>query len=58
MPWVARSKSARQKMRGLSSRERVARRLRCGHSTDEEPIATNQGRKFFRCPQGCGLQRG
>lgn len=57
MTWVARSKSDKAKMRGLSVAELRTRKLRCGHATDAEPIAINQGRKFFRCPEGCGLQK-
>lgn len=55
MPYVARTKGARARMRGPSSRELTTRTLRCGHITYMEPVASGRIR-LFRCPDGCGLQ--
>lgn len=35
-----------------------AAKLKCGHETHGLPIAVYPGgRKLYRCPDGCGLQR-
>jgi hypothetical protein len=36
----------------------LATMLVCGHGTDDQPVAIYPGgRKMFRCPDGCGLQK-
>ena len=31
-------------------------RLRCGHETTSQPIATLGAKRWHECPEGCGLQ--
>lgn len=58
MRYVPRTKQARKKLLADAPAAAATRTLACGHTTDDEPVWTKpDGRKFFRCPQGCGIRR-
>jgi len=32
-------------------------KLSCGHQTFEAPVSAGPSGKWYRCPEGCGLQK-